>query len=356
MSGSKNRTLYFDLLRIIAAFAVVLIHCCATSISARTIDAYWHALNVYDSISRFAVPVFFMISGALFLDKNRTISTKSLYTKNILRLFTVYVFWSVFYACFTVFLNSSFSLGSFLKNTVSGYYHMWFIPAMIGMYILLPLIKKVTESDNLTRYFLIISLVLFIVPKFIVLVLRYTGNTALVFLGDSISSVISDLKLNPLNSYAFYFVLGHFLHSTELSKKFRIASCLLGIAGFVGVIAITAILSVKNGRLNERVYSYSNVLVFLQAQGVFVLAKKLPTHKINSRAQSLIGKLSKYTFGCYLIHPLLIKLYETYIISDAVYPPKAFITVPLLAITVFIVSTALSAVLKHIPIIKKYIV
>ncbi len=356
MSDSKNRTLYFDLLRIVATFAVVLIHCCTNSIANRTVDVYWHSLNVYDSISRFAVPVFFMISGALFLDKSRDIPIKTIYSKYILRLLTAFVFWSVFYACFTAFLKSSFSLGSFLKSTVSGYYHMWFIPAMIGIYILLPLIKKVTESDTLTRYFLIISLALLIIPKFVVLVLRYTGNTALVFLGDSISSVISDLKLNPLNSYAFYFVLGHFLHTTDLSKKFRITSCLLGIAGFVGVICITAILSIKNGKLNERVYSYTNVLVFLQAQGLFVLAKGLPTYKVNSKAQNLIGKLSKYTFGCYLIHPLLINLYETYVIADAIYPPKAFITVPLLAITVFIISTALSAVLNHIPIIKKYIV
>lgn len=69
----KSRTAYFDYLKIIATFAVVVIHTVAKKwYSAGVESTEWQILNLYDSLSRWAVPIFVMVSGALFLDeKNR---------------------------------------------------------------------------------------------------------------------------------------------------------------------------------------------------------------------------------------------------------------------------------------------
>jgi surface polysaccharide O-acyltransferase-like enzyme len=56
----------------------------------------WNIYNICNSASRWGVPVFVMMSGALFLP--REIPTKTLYKKYILRMTIAYVVWSAFYA------------------------------------------------------------------------------------------------------------------------------------------------------------------------------------------------------------------------------------------------------------------
>ena len=64
-----------DVMRLIASFFVVMIHLSSNNGAVGL---------MFNSISRFSVPVFVMISGALFL--NRNISIKTLYKKYILRM------------------------------------------------------------------------------------------------------------------------------------------------------------------------------------------------------------------------------------------------------------------------------
>lgn len=67
---NSSRVIYLDILRIIAAFFIVVLHTAVTSLdSFGTTSWEWNVSNFYDSISRWAVPVFVMISGALFLNK-----------------------------------------------------------------------------------------------------------------------------------------------------------------------------------------------------------------------------------------------------------------------------------------------
>lgn len=65
-----NEKTYLDLLRIISALAVIVIHLASDRLVFSTPNSFeWQSLNLLNSISRFCVPVFVMISGALFLEK-----------------------------------------------------------------------------------------------------------------------------------------------------------------------------------------------------------------------------------------------------------------------------------------------
>ena len=69
-----QRIAYFDVLRILATFAVIVLHLSAqhwadTDVYSRA----WQAFNLYDSAVRWAVPVFVMISGSLFLSGSQSI-------------------------------------------------------------------------------------------------------------------------------------------------------------------------------------------------------------------------------------------------------------------------------------------
>ena len=70
---------------------------------------------------------------------------------------------------------------------------------------------------------------------------------------------------------------------------------------------------------------------------------------------NIIIKLSKYSFGAFMVHVLIIeKLASIFKFSTlSFYTP---LSVPIIAIIVFIISYIISFILNQIPIIKKYCV
>ena len=70
-NAEKSRVFYYDYLRIVAIFAVVIIHVSSQNWYVTDVNTIaWSAFNFYDSIARWGVPIFLMISGALILKKD----------------------------------------------------------------------------------------------------------------------------------------------------------------------------------------------------------------------------------------------------------------------------------------------
>lgn len=138
MEEKEERKIYFDFLRIFATFAVIILHVSAQNWHTTDINSFeWNIFNFYDSIVRWGVPIFVMISGALFLNKNQSI--KKIYTKNILRIIIAFIFWSLIY---TVLFSKGLSIKTMIINFFEGYYHMWFLFMIVGLYMITPFIKK----------------------------------------------------------------------------------------------------------------------------------------------------------------------------------------------------------------------
>lgn len=87
------RYFYIDLLRVVSAFNVVLLHATAYKIYEVTGD-YWNEFVVLNSFTRFAVPVFFMVSGAVGVRENFSLSDL---VRRIARISLPLIFWSVMY-------------------------------------------------------------------------------------------------------------------------------------------------------------------------------------------------------------------------------------------------------------------
>ena len=93
---SSNRIYYMDILRVIACLCVVMIHTCGSFVTKEYGSVNYWIGNVLDSISRVAVPLFIMISGALLLDENYDYSVGKI-KKHIKKMILFFVFWSVVY-------------------------------------------------------------------------------------------------------------------------------------------------------------------------------------------------------------------------------------------------------------------
>lgn len=75
MENSKERIVTLDIVRIVAAVAVVMIHSCSRFIMLYGNDTTEFIYgNFFNCISRPGVPLFVMISGALMLDENKEIT------------------------------------------------------------------------------------------------------------------------------------------------------------------------------------------------------------------------------------------------------------------------------------------
>jgi surface polysaccharide O-acyltransferase-like enzyme len=107
-----QRLIYADLLRVIATFVIVILHVSGSSWHNVPVSGFeWKVFNFYDSMARFSVPVFVMISGMFLLDNKKSLTLKKLYSKNILRIVTSFIFWYCYY-----WIKGNCREAMFLKN------------------------------------------------------------------------------------------------------------------------------------------------------------------------------------------------------------------------------------------------
>ena len=351
---TKERVLYFDYLRVFAMLAVIVLHIATQNWENGDVYGFqWNVLNFYDSLVRWGVPVFVMISGALFL--GRKVEIKKLYTKNISRLAVAFIVWSVFYALWLPLSKlvltgeNTLSLNTIASEIITGAYHMWFIPMIIGLYVCLPIIKQFTENKKVTEYYLLFSFIFaFAVPEILNIIKDFFGFQII----ESFSKLLSDMHLDMLLGYSFYFVLGYYLSNKEFTKKQRGALYLSGVSGFIITVLLTALASRKTGSAVETYYLNFNVNVLFEAVAVFVLFKQMNFK--NKKINRLMFNFSKYSFGAYLVHIFVISLLIAVGINTSIVNP--LLSVPLVSFIVIVASFLISFIINKIPFINKWVV
>ena len=347
--STRRRVIYFDILRIVAIFFVVFVHLAAqhwadVDVSSRA----WFAFNLYCTTGKWSVPIFVMISGALFL--GRDVSISSILKKNVARIATVFLFWSGCYALIDLVFRHA-PLSVVLSQFITGHYHLWFLYMIVGLYLLIPLLRPIAQSETLMRYFLLLALIFtFLLPQLVL----YSS-----FISPQLSVVIKTVSMYtycyfPLG-LTVYFVGGYYLSRREFSRREEIILYCIGVAGLLFSIFAPVIHAKAQGAPSGIFYNYNSINVLFTSVPIFVFAKQhLNFPHIGERAYAILRKLSKYSFGVYLVHPMVIELLQHFGIDT--FFCNAFFSVPLLAVFVFAVSTAISALLSRVPIVNKYFV
>jgi probable poly-beta-1,6-N-acetyl-D-glucosamine export protein len=131
-----------DILRVIAILAVVLIHTTTRTLEVSIFDLQRMSWSLMlNQFSRFAVPLFFIISGFV-LELNYSFHSGyfSYLKKRVRRLLIPYVIWSAIYYYF-VYTNHTRSLFSALLDGSSSY-QLYFIPSLLLFYTFFPFVHK----------------------------------------------------------------------------------------------------------------------------------------------------------------------------------------------------------------------
>ncbi len=360
INDSSARKIYLDYLRVFATFAVIMLHIAAQNWYSYDVSGgEWRTLNFYDSIVRWGVPVFVMISGALFLNREE-IPLKKILNKYVKRLLIAYIVWNFVYYLFEIDATPlQKGVALFQPNSVEnwirvikGDHHMWFIPMIVGVYLCIPILHQIVKNEIVMRYYLCLSVVFwFVIPQAICIFSDF-GSEEIASITKTIGNVFQNMHMGFVQNYVFYFILGYEMSKVKVDKKVRIVLYVLGSVGFVFTIAATQILSLKLQEATGNYYDESRLNVLLEAIAVFELFKNIPFKK--NAASRIMRTLSIWSFGVYLVHMLLIRRLVAYGLMT--FSSAPIVEVPGLALIVFLCGTAISAALHYVPVLKKYIV
>ena len=339
--ASGNRIFYLDVLRVLSAFGVVWLH---VSIlywwrDNWTFSTEWMISNVYESCVRWCVPVFVMISGALFLDSKKNLNIKRLYTKNVAHILQAYILWSIIYA---FGITNNFDIISILKNIIKGPFHFWYLKMLIGVYLVIPVLKAIVSNKQAEVYFLCVAAITcFVIPPLFPIISH---------MGDSIKAMAEGWTgLNIMLGYTGYFVLGHFLNTYKFNLRIKRAIYILGGLSIICVISFTYLISVHNGQPSELFYNYLTPFSLFEAAAVFLLFSQ-NGNNIPIKYHSVIIHLSKMSFGIFLVHILVINIMIKIGINFLAFHPALFI--PCFSFIVFSLSYIITRLLSHIPYLK----
>lgn len=356
MPKSQERVIFLDVLRVLATIGVVVIHVTAHVWNEIDIlSTHSFVFNAWDSFVRWSVPIFVMISGCLFLNPQKQIETKKLYTKNILRIITAFVFWSAIYTVEQAVLSNESSTSNIIGNFIRGPGHFWFLLLIIALYMFVPILRKLCESESVMKYFLLLSLIFNIVLYTAVKLLpEVLSDGHIKDLLVAVAGHYDSMHLGLISGYTFYFVAGYYLFTHDLPKKVRIALYICAVICVIPIFLLTHYHSVMADKVSDIFYDNRSVAVAVQTVAVFVFVKNIKFN-LKEKSTKILLKLSKYSFGVYLVHMFILDVLKlAFNFTPASLNP--FLSVPLFIVIVFIISTIISACLNKIPILNKYVV
>lgn len=349
---TKKRNISFDLLRIISAFSVVLLHVSGEYIGLYPVGSLGFRLsNFMNSISRYGVPIFVMISGAIFLSESKQISAKNLWFKNILRMFLIFGVWSFAYYVYQSLYWWKFDFWRHgIVRTITGCVyasdHFWFLFMIMGLYALVPILR--TWIHNASQKELDYFVILFLIFKI--------GRTTLSILVDkSLVQAIFDLvKIVELSWYLGYFVIGYILIRYGVSRKIKILLYSFIPIGMVANYLISDVMSLQKGYYTPGIYDSFGIFTFLHSVALFVFVTDVFSKvRLNAGLEKICSNIALDTLGIYLMHIALLDYCKKNAFIIGRIPPIPGIL--LLTLFCFVVCGIVSGILRRIPFVGKYI-
>lgn len=338
-----------DLIRIIACVLVVIIHVAGYGMEImdpKTLN--WQIRNLVVCMARCTVPIFFMLSGILFL--NREISIKKLYKKYISHILAVWVIWSLFYACidYIAYLNDGGnSIFFFAERFFLGHYHLWFLASLLAAYVLYPLLHEIVHVLDKTLVLYLGALTL------LGLVLKETVDP---FLTSSVwDDVWNDLAIPAGFVGIVYFVLGYYLYrKMELLTR---GKCLLIYGCAVALIAgVNMVCSEVCGISLSVTYGYLNFGVLVSAIALFLfLLQSFKGVILSEKKKMIVREISECTLGIYLMHTFFIEqVFRRIGLVQEDFP--TIIAIILFSALAFIISLVFTWGIRRIPVCGKWLV
>ncbi len=358
MNRTKNRYEYMDLLKAIAIFFVVVYHCNNLKFDLAVSMDKVSLLNYFAlSIFSVCVPIFFFVNGALLFTKEFHLKV---HLRKMFNIVILVIVWSIItllllmpiqkeYLTFTEFIKAVWKLKLDWND------HLWFLQAMVVIYLFFPLMKtSYIHHKNQIFFFLIITF------------LMTFGNT---FLSDAVNVVGVIMGKDSLvgnrnffqdfnafrGIYGFsfvYFCLGGVFHDQR--DRFRgkkwvaIAAIAIGVA-MVLLTIYGVLMSKHNGRDYDLVWNgYDTIPTLIMVLAIVILSLE---YKGSGKLSKLIQAIGRNSLGIYFVHRiwglLLLKYFKDMPLSQTLLTNLVF------AMVITLLSLGTVLLFKSIPIVRR---
>jgi len=348
---NKNHQLnWVNNLRFFALLAVIALHCSSPLLGdwAKAPRSQWLAADFYNALTRFAVPAFVMITGALLLGKDEDVFV--FLKKRLSRVVVPFLFWSLVYVTYAFYnedIPRSADTWTNIRQVLhqlkyGASYHLWYVYMLIGLYLIIPILGKFIRnaSQKETLYFLAVWLLVMLIGQ--PYLKRYDPQ----------------IDTRYFAGYIGYLVLGYYLANRDLKSKYM--PILMAALFIVTVATITLGTSLLYGYykgISTLMYEPLSWPIVILSVSAFLFFRsyqlKVPPFFIAVRDFS-----GKYNYGIYLGHALILTLLDYPDLTGFSLSYKSFnpmLSIPATALVCFALTLLMVFIINKLPFIGKYI-
>lgn len=342
-----KREKYIDYIKVLGIVLVVLLHVTSEGWYGNENVSEWLGYIVCLELGSLGVPLFFMATGMVMLNRDRQVQWERIIHHNLPRFGIALFIYSLIYEItdFAFHRKSGKFIFVFCKDflTVNVDSRLWFMYAIICVYLMVPVLKVFTDnaSKKEKQYFLVMW--------FICSVLEFLGNTKPF---TFVAAYTNHLEyINIFIHYVGYLVLGNYIQENMVSRKKVMIKVLASLMAFAFVVSFVYFQFCRGDiqYLSYTAMDYCSPFNIIICMTLSICIKQMTKQE----DASCISKIGGWTLGIYLVHVGLIRI-------NAYYPVFTFennYMVHILAYTMILllVSSGITGILRRIPCVGKYL-
>lgn len=292
-----------ELLRVIASFAVVVIHVLFiwSDVHEGIIQP---VVKFYSALSQFCVPVFILISGMLILNHDYQ-DLSSFYKKRLLRLAPGFILYAAPYLLIRYFDKEESIPGIIRNGLIFGYpwIHFWYVYMILVLYFFAPFVQSMVKGLPV-RDLLVLIASLFILSWLSDIYYYFAKKETLWLFGSF--------------RYLGCFILGYAIDKIDIFRNVKRGNVILVITYGVSTLAIYL-------APYDFLKNYISLPVIIQSLSVFYLI-----YNSQVKERVFIWSVSRYTYGIFLFHSVLFYFVDIFMTKhglDHKMPPLFFVPV-----------------------------
>lgn len=289
----SERLVWPDVLRIVAIFLVLVIH--SSSLNQSIHDQNFFSLVIF-IFAKISVPLFVMLSGALLLRKQETVEV--FLAKRLKKVLVPWLGWTVLYTVWRLMANGTVLPSALLAAFVSTLLSFWFLPMIVGLYVLTPLLRKLvaaaTESElvfTVILWFVVMSLLPYLNPS------------------DAFPLFTDNSLIRQVWEYLGYFILGAVMarHSLTAIGRWTAGVVLLSSVLVTTLLTYSASFPLvsQGGGIAEHWFDYLAPGVVVATVCTFSLLKtwvESSQHRFSNARKKVIESVSRASLNIYFVH------------------------------------------------------
>lgn len=345
----SKRIFYIDEIRALAILFVILIHTSNYFTKEATVHSlFWSFSSSLAAFGTIGVPLFFMISGTLLLNRKYD-NIMEFYKKRVSRIAIPFAFWIIFIIYVKIaFFDAPFTFDGICRIAVyKGF--PWFFWTLLGLYLFTPVI------NSYIREYKIKGCEIFLVIWIFTMILNTFGLYP-----------IKNVELRYFSGYLGYMVLGWYLSN----KDFKLSNKSMMICAIIIFLISTTIdIHCILNKIEFPAKYYLTILPIFQASGIYLffmsidnlsetygssLISKIHNFVKTSRISKIILSISVCSYGMYLTHYFVLWVFIYYDKTYHFFLRNPFKWIPFIFLLAVLGSWMLIWVMSKVPVLKKF--